>query len=316
MYHDDVMAILTVQNLIKSYGTQRALDGVSLEVQPGECYGLLGPNGAGKTTLLSILSCFRDADSGSATLLGQTLSTKNRDIRPAIGIAPQEIAVYGALTARENLQFFGRLYGMAESKLKDRVDQLLEAVGLQARADARAETFSGGMQRRLNLAAALVHEPKLLLLDEPTAGVDPQSRNHLFEEIRRCTKQGTTILYTTHYMAEVEALCSKVAIMDHGKIVADDRLENLYNLMSSSVRLVLSQPIPTFLQRLEKEPGVEAKASDDGLQVTVQSRGTATLLAQTVCWLSECHVQPLQMEAQSPNLERVFLHLTGRELRD
>lgn len=310
------MAILSVENLVKSYGRHRALDGVSFEVQPGECFGLLGPNGAGKTTLLSILSCFRDTDGGTARLNGQVLCTKNRDIRPLIGIAPQEIAVYGALTARENLLFFGRLYQPSEARLKERVEQLLTAVGLQGKADSRVETFSGGMQRRLNFAAALVHEPKILLLDEPTAGVDPQSRNHLFEEIRRCTREGITIIYTTHYMEEVEALCSRVAIMDHGKIVADDTLSNLLQLMPSQVKMQFSQPVPQLVQRLEKEPELTVTVAEEGKTVTVQSRGTGTLLAQTVRWISECHVQPNEIEAVSPNLERVFLHLTGRALRD
>ncbi len=310
------MPILRVDNLVKSYGQQRALDGVSLNVQPGECYGLLGPNGAGKTTLISIISCILHADSGSAQLLGQPLIPSNKAIRLAIGIAPQEIAVYGALTARENLMFFGRLYELPEARLKERVERLLDAVGLLAKADVRAETFSGGMQRRLNLAAALVHEPKLLLLDEPTAGVDPQSRNHLFEEVRRCTKQGMTILYTTHYMEEVETLCSKVAIMDHGKIVADDKLENLLSLMPSQVRLQFEQPVPQLLSRLEKQPEVTVEVTQEGRQVTVQSRVNSTLLAQTVRWLGDCQVQPQQIEAISPNLERVFLHLTGRALRD
>lgn len=310
------MAILSVQNLVKSYGSQRALDGISFEVQPGECYGLLGPNGAGKTTLLSILSCFRDADSGTAKLSGQMLSSKNLDIRQAIGIAPQEIAVYGALTARENLLFFGRLYHLSERRLKERVDTLLEAVGLASKADARAETFSGGMQRRLNLAAALVHQPKLLLLDEPTAGVDPQSRNHLFEEIRRCTQEGTTILYTTHYMEEVEALCSRVAIMDHGKIVADDTLRNLLNLMQTKVELTLERTEPVFLKRLEAQGELLVTTANEGRGITIQSKGSSELLAQTVRWLSEFQIQPRQIDAVSPNLERVFLHLTGRALRD
>lgn len=310
------MPILSVQNLVKTYGRQKALDGVSLRIEPGECYGLLGPNGAGKTTLISILSCLREANSGTATLLGETLSPSNRSIRHAIGIAPQEIAVYGALTARENLLFFGRLYHLPEARLKERVERLLDAVGLLVKADTRVETFSGGMQRRLNLAAALIHEPKILLLDEPTAGVDPQSRNHLFEEIRRCTQEGTTILYTTHYMEEVEALCSRVAIMDHGKIVADDRLENLLNLMPSQVQLRFEQPVPLFVSRLENQPGVKILVNEEGRQITLQSSVNSTLLAQTVRWLSECQVQPQQIEASSPNLERVFLHLTGRALRD
>jgi ABC-2 type transport system ATP-binding protein len=307
---------LSVQNVIKQYGSQRALDGVSFQVQAGECFGLLGPNGAGKTTLLLILSCLRAADQGQATLLGQPLHPSNQAIRQAIGIAPQEIALYGSLSGRENLAFFGSLYGLGGVALNKRVDSLLEAVGLQAKADAQTDTYSGGMLRRLNFAAALIHQPKLLLLDEPTAGVDPQSRNHLFEEIRRCNRNGTTIVYTTHYMEEVEALCDRVAIIDHGRIVACDSLPKLLTLMPSKVTITLPRANVDLIARLRDRYGEQAVEANSGKEITVSAPGSADTLAQMVRLLSELQVQPDSIQSEPANLERVFLHLTGRELRD
>lgn len=310
------MAFLDVQHLVHHYDQHRAVDDISFSVEEGACFGLLGPNGAGKSTLISILSCYRQATSGTAQLLDQTLSPANLAIRSAIGLAPQEIAVYGPLTARENLQFFGKLYGLAGKLLSDRVDSLLEAVGLANKADARVETFSGGMQRRMNLAAALVHQPKLLLLDEPTAGVDPQSRNHLFEEIRRCNQEGTTIVYTTHYMEEVEALCKTVAIMDHGRIVANDSLDRLLNHIPSRVVVDLSSTSSTLEDEIKTLDDVKLERHQEGLQLILESSDASTLLTRTIRALQRVGVEPVKVEASTPSLERVFLQLTGRALRD
>jgi ABC-2 type transport system ATP-binding protein len=310
------MPILDVQHLVHRYGQHRAVDDISFTVEEGACFGLLGPNGAGKSTLISILSCYREATSGLALLLGQKLSPANLAIRSSIGLAPQEIAVYGPLTARENLAFFGKLYGMTGKLLSDRVDSLLEAVGLTNKADARVETFSGGMQRRMNLAAALVHQPKLLLLDEPTAGVDPQSRNHLFEEIRRCNQQGTTIIYTTHYMEEVEALCKTVAIMDHGKIVANDTLDRLLNHIPSRVTVTLAAASPTLEAEISTLGDVKVDNQLDGLQLELESPAAESLLTRTIRAMQRAKVEPVKVEASTPSLERVFLQLTGRALRD
>lgn len=309
------MAFLELHNIVHHYGSQRALDGVSFTVEQGECFGLLGPNGAGKSTLLSILSCFRDAQAGWVMLEGEKVTKQNQSCREKIGIAPQDIAVYGALTARENLLFFGRLYRVAEKLLKDRVDSLLEAVGLQNKADHRVETFSGGMKRRMNLAAALVHQPALLLLDEPTAGVDPQSRNHLFEEIKRCTRDGTTIIYTTHYMEEVEALCSRVAILDHGKIVAVDALASLLHLIPSRVTLTFESLSPEYIQHVSSIEGMVVQVKDN-CRVQLEMKDTASLLVKTVESIRQYNLKLIHMETQLPTLEGVFLHLTGRALRD
>jgi ABC-2 type transport system ATP-binding protein len=310
------MPFLSVQHLVHRYGSHHAVNDISFTVDAGQCFGLLGPNGAGKSTLLSILSCYRQATAGEALLLGQSLSPQNQDIRSAIGLAPQEIAVYGPLTARENLLFFGKLYGRYGKQLHDRVSSLLEAVGLTNKADSRVETFSGGMQRRMNLAAALVHQPKLLLLDEPTAGVDPQSRNHLFEEIRRCNQSGTTIIYTTHYMEEVEALCDTVAIMDHGKLIANSSIGNLLQLMPSTVTVELKERSTALLAALEQVPQVTVNQEKEGRVAVVKSSAEQRLLTRVIQALQQTQVEPLRVEATKPNLEGVFLHLTGRALRD
>lgn len=310
------MKFLEVSNLAKSYGSHRAVAGISFTIEEGECFGLLGPNGAGKSTLLSILSGFLQADEGKALLQSELISPDNPLIRPMIGLAPQEIAVYGALTARENLQFFGKLYGLAGTKLSSRVDDLLVAVGLAGKADHRVETFSGGMQRRMNLAAALVHQPRMLLLDEPTAGVDPQSRNHLFQEIQRCSREGMTIIYTTHYMEEVEALCSKVAIMDHGKLVALDTLKNLLGSMHTVVTLTFDHPQYALAQQLQSIPGSIVSHSQEGNSLTIESRAADNLLTPVIGTLTRMQLAPVTVETRSPTLERVFLQLTGRALRD
>ncbi len=231
----DIM--LEVRNLRKDYGANPALAGITFAVETGSLFGLLGPNGAGKTTLMSIVSGLLDPSGGQVFLDGQEFHRRDRAMRRLIGIVPQDLAIYLELTARENLRFFGQLYGLAGSELEQRIERILTAIGLLDRADQRAGTFSGGMKRRLNLGASLVHEPKILLLDEPTTGVDPQSRNHVFEEVRRLNAGGMTIVYTSHYMEEVQALCPRVGIIDHGKLIACDSVANLLGQLLSRLRL-------------------------------------------------------------------------------
>ena len=249
--------LLKVVDLVKYYGTTTALEGISFEVFPGELFGLLGPNGAGKTTLLSIVSCLIESSAGEARILGRKASTTDRQLRRSIGIVPQELAIYNELTARENLSFFGGLYGIAGERLDDRVDAVLAAIGLADRADQRVGNFSGGMKRRLNLGASIVHEPKLLLLDEPTTGVDPQSRNHIFEEVRRLAGQGVGIVYTSHYIEEVQALCSRIGIIDHGRLIACDSLPALLQQIDGLIRFRVPQATPEFYERLRQLPDVE-----------------------------------------------------------
>jgi ABC-2 type transport system ATP-binding protein len=306
--------LLEVVDLHKAYGAAVALAGVSFRVDDGEMFGLLGPNGAGKTTLLSIVSCLLAPTSGAARLLGQRIDLRDRSLRHLIGVVPQDLAIYPTLTARENLHFFGELYGLRGAALRRRADEVLEAVGLADRADHRAQTFSGGMKRRLNLGAGLVHGPRLLLLDEPTVGVDPQSRNHIFEEVRRRNAAGLTVVYTSHYMEEVQALCPRVGIMDQGRLVACDTLPRLLQNLRGLVRFRVSALTPALLERIKALPDcalVERNAAAE-----LECADVKGTLLRLVAALNEAQVELVSLETEEPNLERVFLHLTGRALRD
>jgi ABC-2 type transport system ATP-binding protein len=307
--------LLKIVDVHKRYGRTTALDGVSFDVHAGELFGLLGPNGAGKTTLLSIVSCLLEPSAGEVFVLGRKVSTRDRSLRSLIGIVPQELAVYGELTARENLAFFGSLYGLAESRLAARVDHVLAAVGLSDRANERVERFSGGMKRRLNLGAALVHEPKLLLLDEPTTGVDPQSRNHIFEEVRRLAAAGVGIVYTSHYIEEVEALCSRVGIIDHGRLIACDDLASMLQKIEGAVRFRVPLATAELEAQLRAIPGARLNGRA-GEAMELECRDVKATLMRLIAVLNELHVELVSLETIEPNLERVFLHLTGHALRD
>ena len=335
--------LVEVRDLRKRYGATIALDGASFHVEEGELFGLLGANGAGKTTLLSIVSCLLTADAGEVRLLGKPLRPDDRDVRRLLGIVPQELAVYNDLTARENLLFLGELYGMSGELLRKKAAELLAIIGLSDRADDRTGNFSGGMKRRLNLGASLIHSPRLLLLDEPTVGVDPQSRNLIFEEVRRLNAAGVTVVYTSHYMEEVQALCTRIGIMDCGRVVACDTLPNLLRLKDGSVRFRVGNPTPALLQGLEALPDCRLAEADlpgmprtgaiqgaPGVPSAAVTRVTAAVSGrvQLICrdvkgtllrlgaLFRETGTVPLDLEADEPNLENVFLHLTGRALRD
>jgi ABC-2 type transport system ATP-binding protein len=307
--------LLEVRDLHKRYGGTTALHDVSFTVNTGEMFGLLGPNGAGKTTTLSIVSCLLDATGGEVLLDGKRVHPSDRDARRLIGIVPQEVAVYAELTARENLHFFGELYGVKGVDLRARVQRILAAVGLEDRADDRAATYSGGMKRRLNLGAALVHEPRLLLLDEPTTGVDPQSRNHIFEEVRRLNAEGLTVVYTSHYMEEVQALCPRIGIIDHGRLVACDTLPNLLRQLSGLVRVHLASVPPSLRERIKELPDCHLTEPDERT-LEIACHDIKATLVRLVAALNETQAELVGLETEEPNLERVFLHLTGRALRD
>lgn len=308
-------SLLKVRDIKKRYGQTPALDGVSFEVERGELFGLLGPNGAGKTTLLSIISGLLEPTAGSVEIAGHTAPVREKKLRHLIGIVPQELAIYNELNARENLAFFGSLYGLSGERLARRVEQVLAAIGLEERANDRVAGFSGGMKRRLNLGAALIHEPQLLLLDEPTTGVDPQSRNHIFEEVRRLAASGVTVVYTSHYIEEVESLCSRIGIIDHGKLVACDRLESLLQQLHGLIRLRVDDGTERLRDTLSAIPGASLNGQA-GPWLEVECRDTKTMLARVITALNELDVKLVSLEVTEPNLERVFLHLTGRALRD
>jgi ABC-2 type transport system ATP-binding protein len=306
-------AFLDVNNLHKRYGPAIALDRVSFHVDEGELFGLLGPNGAGKSTLIAILSCLLSATAGRATLVGEELSPENAAARRQIGIVPQDLAIYPDLTARENLTFFGKLYGIGGADLSKRVDEVLDDIALRDRANDRAGTFSGGMKRRLNLGAALVHRPRILFLDEPTVGVDPQSRNHIFEGVRRINAAGTTIVYTSHYMEEVQSLCSRVGILDHGRLIACDALPTLLRTLDGVIRFRVPEPPPELWDRLA---GLSAKVSADDGTYELHAAHVPAVLTQLLELMNGLNIPLVDLTVYEPNLERVFLHLTGHGLRD
>ena len=307
--------ILETIALHHRYGSAVALQEVSFTVDEGELFGLLGPNGAGKTTLLSIVAGLLSPTSGEVRILGRPLGRAERDLRRLIGIVPQELAIYGELTARENLRFFGELYGLHGEVLRRSVAAVLAAVGLEDRADGRVDRFSGGMKRRLNLGAALVHHPRLLLLDEPTVGVDPQSRNHIFEEVRRLNSAGVTVVYTSHYMEEVQALCRRVGIIDHGRLVACDALAELLRRVRGAIRFRVDPVTSPLLQRLQALP--EARlVSRQGKGMELECADVRATLLQLMALLNELQIDLHALETEEPNLEHVFFDLTQTDLRD
>jgi ABC-2 type transport system ATP-binding protein len=308
-------AVIEVNDVWKKFGPTVALGGVTLAVERGELFGLLGPNGAGKTTLMSILAGLTDPDAGSVRLFGRPFTSRDRDLRRRVGIATQDLAVYPELTARENLAFFGKLYGLGGADLDRRVREMLEAVELTDRVDDRAGTFSGGMKRRLNLAAAVVHGPELLLLDEPTTGVDAQSRNHIFDRVKALNAAGLTIVYTSHYMEEVQTLCTRIAILDNGQVKACDTLPNLIQKLDAVVRVRLPVIPPGLAERVATLPGVKQAESADG-ELKVVAADLAPVLPKLLAACGEFGLVPAALELDQPNLERVFLHMTGRALRD
>jgi ABC-2 type transport system ATP-binding protein len=307
--------VLEAFDIHKRYGEIEALRGVSLAVEEGEMFGLLGPNGAGKTTLLSILSCLIEPTSGSARLFGKTLTRTDMSMRPQIGLATQDLALYSDLTARENLSFFGKLYGLRGPALFKRVDEVLELTALGDRANDRVSTFSGGMKRRLNLGVAFVHRPRILFLDEPTTGVDPQSRHHLFEEIRSLNSAGVTVVYTSHYMEEVQTLCPRIAILDHGRVIACDTRVNLLRLLDGTLTVRVAREATAVAESAGQLPGVKVlSVENDTLKLSAAD--VNALMIKLVAILRELNIELTGLEVKEPSLEQVFLHLTDTVVRD
>jgi ABC-2 type transport system ATP-binding protein len=306
--------VLQVTDLHKSYGKVAAVNGVSFEVAAGICYGLLGPNGAGKTTTISAIVGTLEPDAGSVTILGKPMGLSKYEAKRHIGYVPQEVAVYEELDATDNLRFFGSLYGLQGDQLKSRTDRALKVTSLADRSREPIKNYSGGMKRRLNIAIALLHEPDLLVLDEPTVGVDPQSRNAIFETLKALQNNGMTLLYTTHYMEEVERMCQRVAVMDHGEIVAEDTIAGLQKLVPAA---------NTVRVELESKPGApltfppQVRAHElDGSTLTLEIDDLTTDLAVALGSLREQGARITAVESKETSLEEVFLFLTGKNLRD
>lgn len=309
--------MLAARGLKKSFGGLRAVDGVSFEIGEGESYGLLGPNGAGKTTTISMVCGLLKRDAGEVTVAGKALDEKSAAAKQAIGYVPQDIALYPDLTGAENLKFFGRLYGLSGSKLAERVEHVLNIVGLVERAKDRTSEYSGGMKRRLNLAAGLLHDPRLLVLDEPTVGVDPQSRNAIFENIEALKSGGMTVLYTTHYMEEAERLCDRVGIIDQGKIIAEGTRRDLVASLGQKdrIELVAGGNLEDFVRIASSVEGVEeASVTEQGVQLLC--REGRSLLPRLLEIAEKNGVTVASVEVFEPDLEAVFLQLTGKALRD
>jgi ABC-2 type transport system ATP-binding protein len=305
--------MLSLHSVTKRYGTLTALEGVSLDLARGEFFGLLGPNGAGKSTLMSLVAGLRQPDAGTLTLDGQPLTATGSAARLALGLVPQSIALYEDLSAEQNLRIFGGLYGLRGAELDRRIDEALAAVQLADRRRDQVKTFSGGMQRRLNLVAALLHRPKLLLCDEPTVGVDPQSRNAIFEYLERLNREGLTIIYSTHYMEEATRLCSRIGIIDHGKILTAGTLENLLTQLPFEDEITF--PATAATAPLAAQLSVHgALASEGDLH---RFRPAAGYRLSAFFTLAESLDLPARLfTSQRPTLEALFLHLTGRTLRE
>lgn len=318
--------MIEVNNLRKTYGEIEAVKGVSFAVRQGEIFSLLGPNGAGKTTTLSMLSCLLAPTAGDATVAGYSVRREPLKVKASIGVVPQEVALYGELSARENLVFWARMYGLSGARLADRVAAGLALAGLEERARHKVNTFSGGMKRRLNIAASLLHEPAALYMDEPTVGIDPQSRRRILDTVRELNAAGMTVLYTTHYMEEAEELSRRIGIIDHGQLIALGTREELARMVGEgdALRLHVSfngadrAALPALLAQIEgvKAATVDAtEGSDEGAILIAAADGEA-VLPEAVVALSRAGAHVRRLELQEPNLEAVFLHLTGRGLRE
>jgi ABC-2 type transport system ATP-binding protein len=313
---DDVPAI-EVLDLHKSFGENQAVQGVSFEVTQGEIFSLLGPNGAGKTTTISMLSCLLRPNDGDARVMGHSIRTDPMGVKSVLGVVPQDLALYEDLTARENLSFWGKMYGLRGSKLKLRVDEVLDVIGLRDRANERVGKYSGGMKRRVNIGVALLHKPKVIYMDEPTVGIDPQSRRNILDSVVKLKDEGMTVLYTTHYMEEAQELSDHIGIMDHGKLIACGTGEELVKLVGQQTRidLTLNGDAANVMNMWQRIEGVSRVSAEDGL-VTVLVTDSNLVLPHLFEAAARLSMRITSVDIREPNLEAVFLHLTGRALRD
>ena len=309
--------VLECRDLRKSYGDRVAVNGVGFSIARGESYGLLGPNGAGKTTTISMVCGLLERDAGDVIVDSKKLDVTSTDAKAAIGYVPQEVAIYPDLNARENLSFFAHLYGLGGKDLAARMDEVLEVTGLSDRADDRTDKYSGGMKRRLNIGIALLHRPKLLVLDEPTVGVDPQSRNAILSSVEQLSEQGMAVLYTTHYMEEAERLCDRVGIIDEGEIKAEGTRRELVAMLGEKDHVTLSGTgdLHAAATSIAMAPEVESAGPADG-QIRMLVNGASRVLPDILLRASSAGASITGVEIVEPDLEAVFLNLTGKALRD
>lgn len=309
--------IVDIKNIVKRYGDFLAVDNVSFSIKEGEIFGLLGPNGAGKTTTVKMMTGLSKIDSGDIKIFGKSMKTNEMEIKQNIGLVPQDISLYDDLSAYENLCYFGRLYGLKGKLLKERVKDTLEFAGLLDRATDLPKHFSGGMKRRLNIACAIVHKPKLVIMDEPTVGIDPQSRNHILSSIKKLNEMGMTIIYISHYMEEVEEICSRVLIMDHGKVIANGTKDELKSLVSDDekISIEVSSINYTIVEKIKEIPNVK-DCVINGNKITVTSVSRSKNLSKIIECILNGNSDIISLNCEKPTLENVFLTLTGKSLRD
>ncbi|MCA1065938.1 ABC transporter ATP-binding protein [Rossellomorea sp. AcN35-11] len=311
--------MLEVKELKKSYGKKEVVKNVSFTIGKGESFGLLGPNGAGKSTTISMICGLVPYDQGEVFVASQSVKTSPMLIKQKIGVVPQEIALYPTMSARDNLLFWGKMYGLTRAQAKQRVGEVLEIVGLNDRGKDRIETFSGGMKRRINIGAALMHEPDLLIMDEPTVGIDPQSRNHILETVKALNEKGMTIIYTSHYMEEVEFLCNRVGIIDHGEVIALGTKAELCSRIagSSFIEMKVENGSEEAINELKKA-AVDTQIAfqkDDGI-VKLFAKNPQERMGSVITAAVHTGLKIESVEIKESNLETVFLQLTGRTLRD
>ena len=312
-------SILEVHNLVKKYGDFTAVKGISFDIQEGEIFSLLGPNGAGKTTTISMLSTLYTPTSGDATIGGHSIAKDPMAVKQMIGVVPQEIALYEDLTAQENLLFWGQMYGLNGKSLNNRAAEVLEQIGLTDKARSRVKTYSGGMKRRVNIGVGLLHKPRLLFIDEPTVGIDPQSRRAILDTVKDLNKQGMTVLYTTHYMEEAQELSDRVGIIDHGELIALGTQAELTKQVGQAETLILhigENEDPEALARAVSNVEGVQKADVTNNEVSIITPDAKDVLASVVSKANERGIKIRSIDIREPNLEAVFLHLTGRALRD
>jgi ABC-2 type transport system ATP-binding protein len=314
------MNMLTVSNLQKSFGNLEAVKNVSFSVEKGESFGLLGPNGAGKSTAINMITGLFPPTSGAIHIKEIDVIKNPKKAQKWIGVVPQEIALYQAMSARENLKFWGRMYNLSGKDLEKSVDEVLEIIGLTERAKDKIETFSGGMKRRVNIGAAILHQPELLIMDEPTVGIDPQSRNHILETVKRLNSEGMTIIYTSHYMEEVEYLCERIGIVDHGQLIALGTMGELRETIGDRSKIILTidkeasniERITAMLTNLFSEKDIQIQDN----QLMVYHKEPQIILSDFIQSVTKTGAKVTSVDIVEPNLESVFLHLTGRSLRD
>ncbi len=310
--------MLETIDLTKRFKQNIAVDGIGMYLEEGESVGLLGPNGAGKSTTISMISSLVKPTKGDVLFQGESILKNPKELRQSLGVVPQEIALYGELSAYENLKFFGRIYKLNGDFLEKRISETLELVGLEEKRKDLVKNFSGGMKRRLNIAAALLHEPRLVIMDEPTVGIDPQSRNHILNTVRKLNKEKQmTVLYTSHYMEEVENLCDRVYIMDKGKVIASGYKDELKRILSNedTILIELERYHPSFVDSLKELPMI-TKITYVEKEITIIVPKNAQLLGDIFKLAEKHQAKIINVQIQNPSLEDVFLHLTGRKLRD